>query len=215
MKKLVLIFSLINMFIFTANAQDAVIAVEKMNVFYMGVDNPISIAVPNVSSDKLKVTGENVESINKQSDGHYNVRVARPGEVTIIVEANGQISKKKFRAKQIPDPIPMISSIPYSSHRYGEKVNINNFKNSEGIVAQIMNFDFSAFCSVQSFEIIISPQKGEIFRKTVLGPAFSEEIKKRFQMLQVGDTVTFLDIKSRCPGDEIARNLGSLSYVMQ
>ncbi len=215
MKKLVLIFSLIHAFYGALNAQDAVISVERMNVFYLGMDNPIAIAVPNVSSDNIKVSIDNQATIQKNSTGNYTVRVTRVGEAIITVEANGQITKKKFRAKQIPDPVPMISSIPYGSHRYGDKVNINNFKNSEGIIALLINFDIDGRCSVQSFEIIISPKKGEIFRKTVLGPVFSEEIKKRFQTLQVGDTVTFLEIKSRCSGDEIARNLGSLSYVMQ
>jgi GldM C-terminal domain len=214
MKELVLFFSLINVFTTHSNAQDAVVAAEKMNVFYMGVDNPISIAVPNVSSDKLKVTGENVESINKQSDGHYIVRVARPGETTIIIEANGQITKKKFRAKSIPDPIPLIAGVR-SGCVVGGKENLRNFIHADALIAKIENFDFDARCSVQSFEIIISPQKGEIFKKTILGPVFSEDIKKRFQTLQVGDTVTFLEIKSRCPGDEIARNLGSLTYAMQ
>jgi GldM C-terminal domain len=214
MKKLALFFSLINVFMAHSNAQDAVVAAEKMNVFYMGVDNPISIAVPNVSSDKLKVTGENVESINKQSDGHYIVRVARPGETTIIIEANGQITKKKFRAKSIPDPIPRISGVR-SGHFHGSITNVNNFRAADGIITYIENFDFDARCSIQSFELIISPKKGEIFKTTVIGGTFSEEIKKRFQALEVGDVVNIFEIKTRCPGDPSARGVGSLTYTMK
>jgi hypothetical protein len=214
MKKLVLFLSLISAFIAPLNAQDAVVAAEKMNVFYMGVDNPISVAVPNVSSDKLKVTGENVESITKQSDGHYNVRVARSGETTIIIEANGQITKKKFRAKSIPDPITITQGAS-SGHKWGDISNLESFKHVEGLIAKLENFDFDARCAIQSFIITIKPKKGEIFHANVLGSSFSEDIKKRFQTLQAGDIVTFLDIKSRCPGDEIARNLGSLTYTMK
>jgi hypothetical protein len=209
MKKLVLFIGLVAAFITRSNAQDAVVAAEKMNVFYMGVDNPISIAVPNVSSDKLKVTIDNQATIQKNSDGNYTVRTSRVGETIVSVEANGKITNKKFRVKSIPDPRP-------SAGGYKDGlISLARFQSTEGIMAKITGFDMDARCSVQSFEIIISPQKGEIFKKTIIGPVFPEDIKKRFQTLQVGDKVTFLEIKSRCPGDEIARNLGSLTYVMQ
>jgi GldM C-terminal domain len=200
-------------FILCLNAQDAVIAVEKMNVFYMGVDNPISVAMPNVSSDKLKVTGENVESINKQSDGHYNVRVARPGEVTIIVEANGQISKKKFRAKQIPDPIVIVAGA--RGFEGGEAMNVDNFRFAQGLVSHTINFDFDARCSIQSYIVFIKPKRGDVFQTNVIGGTFPEEVKKRIVALEIGDMVSFFEIKTRCPGDSSGRSSGSLSYTMK
>jgi GldM C-terminal domain len=215
MKNIALILGLIISIFPILYAQDAVISVEKFNILYIGLDNAISIAVPNVPSNKLIVTIDNNGAIQKQQDGDYYVRVFRPGETVITVEANGKISQKKFRAKQIPDPIATVSSVPASISRCVQKANLNYFKKSEGIIAQLINFDIDGRCSVQSFEIIISPVKGEIFRKTVTGPIFTEEIKKRFQTLQIGDTVTVLAIKSRCPGDEIARNLNSISYQME
>jgi hypothetical protein len=209
-----LIFGCIQMITFSLNAQDAVIAVEKMNVFYMGVDNPISIAVPNVSSDKLKVTGENVESINKQSDGHYIVRVAKPGETTIIIEANGQITKKKFRSKAIPDPIPLTSGAT-SGHKWGDISYLQSFMHVQGLRAKLENFDFGALCSIQSFTIFITSKKGEVYQENVVGPAFSEVVKKRISTLEVGDVVNFLDIKARCSGDSSARSIGSLNFTMK
>jgi GldM C-terminal domain len=77
------------------------------------------------------------------------------------------------------------------------------------------NFDFDARCSIQSFELIISPKKGEIFKTIIVGGVFSEEIKKRFQALEVGDVVNIFEIKTRCPGDPIARGGGSLTYTMK
>jgi GldM C-terminal domain len=213
MKKVALIFSLICSTSCALNAQEAVVSAEKMNVFYMGVDNPIAVSVPNVSSDKLKVTGENVESITKQSDGYYSVRVFRLGEATIIIEANGKTTKKKFRVKQLPDPIVILSNGRGSEGR-GD-MNVDNFKVVQGLIATFANLDFDARCSVQSFVIAISSKKGDAYFETINGSSFSINAAKRIQMLEIGDVVSISEIKIRCPGDPAARNLGSLTYTMK
>jgi hypothetical protein len=214
MKKVFLIFGLINSIFFAINAQHVVIEASKMNVLYIGVDNPIDIAMSNVASDKLKVSIDNEATLQKISDGHFNVRVSRPGQVTITVEANGQIAKKQFRAKMIPDPVPMISGVK-SGQGIGGKSDLKNFIYAVGLLTKLENFDFDARCSIQSYILVIAPKKGEIFQANVTGPTFSEEIKKRLLTLEVDDMVSFLSIKARCPGDSAARDLGSLSYKMQ
>lgn len=96
MKKVFLIFSLINPFFGGLNAQNVVIEASKMNVLYIGVDNPIDIAMSNVASNKLKVSIDNEAILQKISAGHFNVRVMRPGQVTITVEANQNNNIKVF-----------------------------------------------------------------------------------------------------------------------
>jgi GldM C-terminal domain len=214
MKRIFLSFSLIHILLCASNAQNAVVSAEKMSVLYMGVDNPISIAVPNVPSNKLIVTGDNIQGISKVSDGNYIVRVAQKGEATIIVEANGQITKKKFIVKPLPDPVIRISGVR-SGHFYGNFDNVQNFKWANALIAYLGNSDFDARCTVQSFTIIINPKRGDAYKVNVIGSAFSEEIKKRFLILEIGDTVNFFDIKVRCPGDNAARDLRSLSHTMK
>jgi hypothetical protein len=84
------------------------IALDKMNVFYIGIDNPITIAVPNIPSDKLLVTINN--GLIKGSNGKYIVRVATLGEATITVatikdDRKVLLSTQTFRVKRIPDPV--------------------------------------------------------------------------------------------------------------
>jgi GldM C-terminal domain len=212
MKKITLIFGLINSISFALNAQEAVVSAEKMNVFYMGVDNPIAVSVPNVSSDKLRVTGENVESITKQSDGYYSVRVFRLGEAIIIIEANGKTTKKKFRVKQLPDPIVMLSNGRGFEGR--GITGLETFKVVQGLITTFTNLDFDARCSVQSFTVAISSKKGEAYFESISGSSFSINAIKRFQMLEIGDIVKIYEIRIRCPGDPVARNLGVLTYTM-
>lgn len=84
------------------------IALDKMNVFYIGVDNPITLAVPNIPSDKLLVTINN--GLIKGSNGKYIVRVTTLGETTITVatikdDRKVLLSTQTFRVKRIPDPV--------------------------------------------------------------------------------------------------------------
>jgi GldM C-terminal domain len=215
MKKITLILGLLNSIFFALKAQDAVVEVAKMNVFYVGVDNPILIAVPNVANAQIKVTGgKGIESIKLSESGYYIVRVSRPGEAIIFIEANGKITEKRFRAKQIPDPIPLISGVR-SGQGVGDKSILQNFIHAQGLAAKLENFDFGPLCSIQSFTIFIKSKKGELYQANLIGSSFTEEVKKRFSILEVGDVVNFLDIKARCSGDEIARSIGSLTYTIK
>jgi hypothetical protein len=214
MKKVCLVFSLISSIFCELSAQKAVIETVKANVLYIGVDNPIDIAVPKVASEKLKVSIDNEAKIQKISKGHYYVRLTRDGEVTIMVEANGKTTKKTFQTKRIPDPIPMISGVG-TGVGISEKSNLQNFIHGESLLAKLENFVFDARCSVQSFTVSIKPQNGEIYQTKVIGPVFSEDFKKRLLTLEVGDVVSFLGIKARCPGDSAARSLGDLTYTMK
>lgn len=210
MKVYCLVFILINLFYVASNAQNAVVSASKMNVFYMGVDNPIEIAIPNVPSNKINVTIDNQASIQKLNDGNYIVRVMREGEITLTIEANGQITTKKFRAKRIPDPIVMISG-GRSNGSYHASCVIA----SQGLIATLESFDFDARCSIQSFTIFIKSKRGDVYQANVVGGSFPPEVERHIRMLEVGDVVNFSDIKARCPGDSVARDLNSLSYTMR
>lgn len=93
---------------YTVARPSAVVSAEKMNVFYIGLDNPVSVSVPGVPAEKVSVSmaGGTIVSAGK---GKYNVRVGAPGEATINVIADLGGTRKpmgsfKYRIKKIPDP---------------------------------------------------------------------------------------------------------------
>jgi hypothetical protein len=175
----------------------------------LGFDNPIRIAVPNVSDDKIKVSIDNNASIQKTGNSSYYVGVTQIGEVNITVEAAGQISKKKFRVKQMPDP-----TISVGGFKDG-LIALAKFQSASGVIALINSFDIDGKCGVQSFVIAISSKKGEAYLETNPGSSFSINASKRIQTLEIGDVVSISEIKIRCPGDPAARNLGSLTCTMK
>ena len=61
---------------------------EKMNVFYLGVDNPFSVSAAGVPSKDVQVTSQGVR-LEKIKNGKYNVKPIRTGVVNITVSGGG------------------------------------------------------------------------------------------------------------------------------
>lgn len=85
---------------------DAVLSVaaDRMNVLYMGIDNPISVAISGVPADQVKVSSRDVRLI-ETGKGKFIAKAARPGKATILVEAPNYRQEVEFRVKPIPDPV--------------------------------------------------------------------------------------------------------------
>jgi len=83
----------------------ATVSADKMNVFYIGVDNPISVSVAGVSSNAVKVNCSGPGCNLKGGKGKYVVNVSRPGDVKINVAGGGLSKSADFRVKRIPDSL--------------------------------------------------------------------------------------------------------------
>jgi gliding motility-associated protein GldM len=197
-------------FEYEVGEKSGAISAEKMNVFYMGVDNPVAISAAGVSSNSLRLNCTGCESLNKQNDNNYMVRVSRPGEVSLTMTGDGGFNvTKKFRAKQIPDPI----AITTFNKRSGA-VGSGEMASFGGLIAKLENFDFDAKCSIQSYVLFRVPRREDPQQANVSGPT-TGEAQRICGMAKPGDQYQFMEIKARCPGDGAARSLGSMGFVIK
>jgi gliding motility-associated protein GldM len=197
-------------FEYEVGEKSGAISAEKMNVFYMGVDNPVAISAAGVSSNSLRLNCSGCESLNKQNDNNYMVRVSRPGEVSLTMTGDGGFNvTKKFRAKQIPDPI----AITTFNKRSGA-VGSGEMASFGGLIAKLENFDFDAKCSIQSYVLFRVPRREDPQQANVSGPT-NGEAQRICGMAKPGDQYQFMEIKARCPGDGAARSLGSMGFVIK
>jgi GldM C-terminal domain len=206
---------------FTDSLPESVIAIvpEKMNVLYIGVDNPVTIAVAGYKSGDLIVRQADEKeglTISKLDNGHYNVTATKPGQagIKVYVTENGiekSIGTKWFRIKRIPDPKLTMEGLT-SRVITGEKLLA-----CKSVMAIIENFDFDASCEVSGYNVTILPKGGEPtnpIRST--SGIFSGELLKLFEGLaEKGGTIFFDDIKVSCPGDTNPRNLGGLAFKVK
>lgn len=122
---------------FEVGQPSTTVAAEKMNVFYIGVDNPVSISAP-VPPEKIRATGLGIRKSGKS----WVVRPKKKGEGTISVSAeidgkNVSLGKAKFRVKRIPDPKPYVGGKTGTA-----TIKKAQLKASGSVRAKMENFDF-------------------------------------------------------------------------
>ena len=140
----------------------AVISPTKMNVIYIGIENPISISVPGVPNEKVKVSvaGGGL-TVNKAtgSGEQYIAKATTQGEATITCSADFDgktmtMGAQKFRIKRVPDPVAMIGqneSGPMAKSILMAQPSIN---------AIMKDFEFELFFKVTKFKMTFQ-QKGK------------------------------------------------------
>ena len=166
----------------------AIISADKMNVVYRGLDNPISVSMPGVSSNKIRVSATGLSPNGK---GTFIMRPPAAREVTINVSAtlpNGKKvnTSKLFRIKNIPSPTGLVRG----SAGYQKMSKSSLLKSSVKSVLQDFVFDLKM--GVASFKVKV-PGKPAI---TCRGGALSSEAKRAIGKAKRGDNIIFFDIKS-------------------
>ncbi|HUS03294.1 MAG TPA: gliding motility protein GldM [Chitinophagaceae bacterium] len=121
----------------------AAVMLDKMNVFYIGVPNPVTVS-SGTGWDKTKVSMSGGTLTSAGGPGKYTVHVSTVGKASITVNADGKASTYDFRVKRIPDPVFMVGASK------GGRVQSVMFKNQQFCRADLENFDFDARFSVIS-----------------------------------------------------------------
>jgi GldM C-terminal domain len=190
--------SLLLLFSLKIQAQKSVVALEKMNVLYMGVNNPVSIAVEGIEDSKLTVRIDN-GSIVKNANGGFDVNTARSGLAIVSIEWQGGKAEKKFKVKPLPDPVAMVEN-------YGQGHLKANTDISLALFVIFENFDFDCRASVAGFKLTRTSKNGESKQVNVQG-AFSQACADLIKNKKIGDTFIYSDIRCLCPGDALPRLL--------
>ncbi|MFK7946150.1 MAG: GldM family protein [Saprospiraceae bacterium] len=185
------------------NAQHATVANTKMNVVYIGVDNPISVAISGYSAEDIDVQVSDGEIEGKA--GKYIWRVSTPGNAKITVSANGQVIETfDYRIKRIPDPVAVVGKTMSGS------ISAATLKAQSGVNSVINNFDFDARCETVSYVITVVRKNADPIDSPNKGAAFSGTARSLINMVQAGDIVYIENVRCRCPGDAAARKINSI-----
>lgn len=186
------------------------VQLDMMNVFYIGVDNPISVSAAGVSSNELIVNASGV-TLTKTGNGKYNVRGDKPGEATITLSGGGlPATKFTYKVKRIPDPIPLLGA-----QRFDSAIPNGTFKAQGGVAAVLENFDFNAKCDVVGFTVAYQKKRADVVEKTNQGARFGGDVQDMIRNAAPGDVYYFLDIRAKCPGDIAARKLGDMVFKIR
>jgi gliding motility-associated protein GldM len=166
----------------------AVVSPDKMNVFYIGVPNPVSVSAPGVSKDKINVsmTGGSISG----SGGHYtvNVRSAGMAKVTVTGEKGMVLGATEFRVKRIPDPKPQFAG------KSGGNTSAANIKAQDKVFAKLDNFDFDAKFNVTRFTLLVIKPRQDPLIMSAQGSELNSQMKAAINSIGPGATIVFKDI---------------------
>lgn len=187
---------------------DAVISADKMNVVYRGVENPLTIAIPGLSDDKVSASGA---GLTKVSGSKY---VMRPGAGReVVISASGTTpdgvtvsSKVPFRIKDIPRPTGTVRGEDGNGgavriERQGLEIS------SIGAVLQDFDFDLNLQVSGFSFRVPGQPTIN------VQGNTLNAQAKQALQRAPRGAVVQIIDIKANIVGNS-SYKLPRISPIM-
>jgi gliding motility-associated protein GldM len=185
-----------------------VVSPTSMNVFYIGVDNPVEISVPGVPSSEIRPS-ISVGSITKARGDGYNVKVTRPGNVKISVSAGGKaMGSRDFRVKRVPDPIAQVAG------QRGGVINIPTLQAQREVFAVMDNFDFDLKFSVTSFTVSTRTREGFTVDAKSDNSRITADQRQLLSRLGRGQKVYFEDIKAKGPDGSI-RDLGTITFTCQ
>src|SRR5450432_3195812 len=126
----------------------ASIFLEKMNVVYIGVANPMTISGGSVGAEKVHCTFASPgASLTKTAGDHYEARAITPGMAKIIVNAAGKNFEFPIRVKNLPLPAGFIGS------KKGGSISSAEFKAIGGLIARLEDSDFEAPFKVVSYKL--------------------------------------------------------------
>ena len=205
---------------YTVVAPSATVSADIMNVLYAGYDNPMSVSVPGIPSNKLQVTMTG-GTLTQKGDGHYIARPSNPGgEAVFTVSAQNEgrtqeMGKFTFRVRKLPDPTAFIA---YSDGNGGE----NHFKGgslskqilmgTEGVGAAIDDGLLNITFRVQGFETVFYDAMGNAVPYKSNGANFSDQQKNQIRGLARNKRFYITEVRAIGP-DGIERKLDGAMEV--
>ncbi len=202
---------------YTVESPMATISPTRMNVFYAGLENPVSIAAGGVPTENLVVEISEGGTLTRQRDGSYTVTVEPDvREVSITVRARigdrmETMAVTPFRVLRTPAPTAYIAG--QRSGRIPRQLLTRPQTIIEARMAE--DFVFDLRYEVAHFEMI-TERAGEIRRANQeSGNTLTSEMVTLVNNARSGQSVTFTNIFTHPGPDGEPRNLGALSFTIE
>ena len=148
----------------------------KMNVFYIGVDNPVSISAAGLSREQINPVID--MGVLKANGNEWTVRIDKKptgqslATISATAEVDGQrlsLGQSEFRVKRVPDPSAEIAGMTDG------QIDKNVFLASSAIIPNMKDFEFDLYFVVTSYTFA-TIMNGDWVQKNVKGNIFTDEV---------------------------------------
>jgi gliding motility-associated protein GldM len=183
-------------------APSVAVSADKMNVIYIGVDNPISVSAAGIAPSELQVSASGL-TLTPSGPGKYIAKATTPGEASISVSAKTKDGVKsqgppvKFRVKNIPPPVAKAGGMTGTA-----VMSVNQVKAIGGIGAELAGFDFDAKFVVTSFEFTATV-KGKGIQEVSNSNNLTSGMVAAIQGAVAGTRIFISEVKAKGPDGRI------------
>jgi len=188
----------------------------KMNVLYIGVDNPVSISSPGLPQEKIRPV-ISIGILKRDPKSHdWIVRIDKKptgkaiATVSATAELDGkviQLGSSEFRVKRVPDPIAEIAG------QTGGSIDKNVLLSAGAIIPNMEDFNFDLYFIVTSytFGTIVN---GDYLPKNIKGNVFTPEVVNMIKNGKSKQKFIFENIQSQGP-DGTIRGLNPVNLELK
>ncbi|HEX2682770.1 MAG TPA: gliding motility protein GldM, partial [Ferruginibacter sp.] len=165
---------------------NASIALDEMNVLYIGYDNKVTIATSGAGDERVSASISGGGQLIKQGGGKYIAKVSSVTDDCIIsVSVDGKPSgSSKFRVRTIPTPVATIGGVLSN-----ENMNAGTLRAQAGVGAFIKDFPLNLKYSVTSFTLVMDdPDSGDLIEAACTGNTWSPKAASMIKNARAGQT---------------------------
>jgi len=184
-------------------ASGLTVSTDKTRVFYVGLDNPLSITGAGGSTKLgVNVSSGPVTIANTQAAGSYIVKASSPGTAVLTATDGKSTQTVKIPVKRIPDPTPKLIG-GGGTYLTGGAISLGNFQTVPGFAqASPMDFVFEGVnFQVVKYTMICSGGKNfsmSLGKGSFNGASFANA-QSLISNCTKGTTVVFTDIVVQGP----------------
>ena len=188
----------------------ATVSMDKANVLYVSVNNPVTITAGNAVPDDIIATCKKGR-VDKDDNGNRTIFCEKPGLDTLEVFApDGTVGKFNFKIKKIPDPAARLNG-EFSSG----SLSVDELRSCTEISTVYDNPMFTSKCPVNGFTFTYIPKKQEPVSIVSTTAKFDAKVAAQIVKAKTGDYYMFSNISSKCPGDPTPRILAPIVILVK
>jgi len=189
------------------------VAATKMNVFYIGVDNPVSISAPGIAEANLSPS-ISVGTLTRDPGGKDWIVKVPQGQPKTVISVNAMyqgesrpMGSAEFRIRRVPSPVAEIAGQVEGS------IDKSTLLAAGAIIPVMRDFEFELFFEVKSFRMT-TIVGGDGISKRGNGNRLSDEMISMVQSARKGQKFFFENIQAEGP-DKIPRSLNPISLEIK
>ena len=182
----------------------AAVFLEKMNVIYLGVDNPLRISGGSGKRESMQVSFAG-GSIKNVGGDEWIARAENTGKFNINVTLEGKTTSFEMRCKLLPNPVALAGASK------GGPISTSLLKATGGIRAQLEDSEFEAPFTVLGYTIG-GYVNGQYTEQAVSSAQWGSN--PIMSNAKPGNLVSFFNIRAQGP-DGKPRKLNDLTFKLQ